>query len=224
MLLESNASVGPSSSHRGRFATLLATAKQGNADACGELLQWYTNYLTILATTQLDRKLRARVNPSDLVQETMLAAHRDFHAFRGDSQPELLAWLRKILINSLHRTVAHHIKAVKRDVRREVSIEQASSRLEESAFNLTHQLAVRGDSPSQQAQAREQAIVLSNHLATLSDAYREVIIYRILQGMSFEEVSERMGRSPAACRMLFLRGLAQLKTHLASHESLDQSE
>lgn len=195
-----------------QFQMLLDNARAGEAEACGELLQCYANYLTILATTQLDQKLRRRVSPSDLVQETMFAAHRDFGDFRGATQSELLGWLRKILINSLHHAVSKHVKAVKRDVRREVSIEQLTSRLEQSACNLASLLAGREQSPSHDMQSRERAIELSNKLACLNPQYREVIVYRIVQGLSFDEVAERMGRSAPATRMLFLRALDQFKS------------
>ena len=118
------------------FLDLLVQARGGDTESLGVILQWYVNYLTILATTQLDHRLRRRVNPSDLVQETLLAAHRDFADFRGNSQPELLGWLRRILINSLHRAFATHVKAGKRDIRREVSIDRITNQMEESACNL----------------------------------------------------------------------------------------
>ena len=72
---------------------LLEKARRGEREPLGQLLQLYRNYLTILATTQLDRRLRRRMSPSDLVQETMLAAHGDFAKFRGSSERELLAWM-----------------------------------------------------------------------------------------------------------------------------------
>ena len=70
---------------------MLDHVRYGDHASLGELLQLYRNYLSVLATTQLDRRLRRRLNPSDLVQETMLAAHRDFGKFRGGSEGELLA-------------------------------------------------------------------------------------------------------------------------------------
>ncbi|MCG8650125.1 MAG: sigma-70 family RNA polymerase sigma factor [Pirellulales bacterium] len=193
------------------FESLLVLARGGDRQALGELLQWYVNYLSILATTQLDRRLRRRINPSDLVQETMLAAHRDFGAFRGQSQPELLGWLRQILINTLHRNFARHIKAGKRDIRREVSIDQISSQLEESACNLASLLPAKSDSPSASLRAREDAVELANQLSKLRSQYREVIVYRVLQGLSFDEIAQRMGRSGGAVRMLWLRALEQFK-------------
>ena len=141
----------------------------------------------------------------------MLAAHRDFGAFRGQSQPELLGWLRQILINTLHRAFARHVKAGKRDVRREVSIDQISGKLEESACNLAALLPAGVDSPSAPMRAREDAVRLANELSKLRAQYRDVIVYRVLQGLSFDEIATRMDRSAGAVRMLWLRALEQFK-------------
>jgi RNA polymerase sigma-70 factor (ECF subfamily) len=194
------------------FMSLLHQAKAGQANAVGSLLQWYVKYLSLLASTQLDQRLRRRVSPSDIVQETLLAAHRDFGDFRGESQGELLAWLRQILIHSMHRTIARHIKAEKRDIRRDVSIDQVSNRLEESACTLARQLPAQGDSPSAAMQREEATIEFANRLSDLPDHYRDVIVLRVLQSLSFEEIAERMGRSSGAVRMLWLRALDSLKT------------
>lgn len=195
------------------FQNLLSRARAGETESLGCLLQWYANYLTILATTQLDQRLRRRVNPSDVVQEAMLAAHRDFAAFRGGSQPEFLGWLRQILIHTLHRTFKQHVKAGKRDIRREISLDEVSNRLEESACNLAALIPGHVDSPSAPMQAREQAVELADQLNRLRPQYRDVIVYRILQGLSFEEIAQRMERRSGAVRMLWLRALEAFKTH-----------
>src|SRR5687767_11082535 len=96
---------------------LLAAARHGSTESLGQLLQTYTSYLKLLAHTQLVANVRGRVSPSDVVQDTLLEAHRDFLAFRGGSQNEFLAWLRKILVNNLSRVVEQHLMADKRDVR-----------------------------------------------------------------------------------------------------------
>src|ERR1043166_6123686 len=102
---------------------LLTCARQGDEQQLGRLLTLYRNYLTILATTQLDARLRRRMSPSDLVQEAMLGAYRDFGKFRGNTERELLAWLRQILINCLHHAYEAHIQAGRRDIRREISLD-----------------------------------------------------------------------------------------------------
>ncbi|TWU19680.1 sigma-70 family RNA polymerase sigma factor [Allorhodopirellula heiligendammensis] len=198
------------SNHAG-FASLLAQARAGNRDALGELLQWYANYLTILASTQLDRRLRRRLNPSDIVQEAMMAAHQDFGDFRGTSQGELLCWLRTILIHTLHRSFKRNVTVEKRDIRREVSLDSVSNRLEESAGNLAAILPANSPSPSAPMQARERAVALADQLSELKPHYREVIVLRVLQGLSFDEIAQRMDRNCGAVRMLWLRALESFK-------------
>ncbi|WZU48011.1 sigma-70 family RNA polymerase sigma factor [Stieleria varia] len=191
---------------------MLSLARAGDRDALGRLLQWYGNYLTVLASTQLDRRLRRRLNPSDIVQEAMMAAHRDFGDFRGQSQGELLCWLRSILIHTLHRSFAKHIKVEKRDVRREISLDHVTNRLEESASNFAAILPAVGPSPSAPMQARERCVELANQLSQLKPSYREVITLRVLQGLSFEEIATRMDRNCGAVRMLWLRALEAFRT------------
>jgi RNA polymerase sigma-70 factor (ECF subfamily) len=190
---------------------LLSDARQGLTDQLGQLLQLYRNYLTLLATTQIDRKLRVRVSPSDLVQETMLAAHRDFDKFRGTTEREFLAWLRQVLINCLHHLIDAHVKAKRRDVRREISIEQIGAALDRSAVNFVNLLADPGPSPSAPVRRREAVVALADQLAKLRPQYRDVIVLRNLQGLSFEEVAQRMNRSAGAVRMLWLRAMEKFK-------------
>ena len=164
---------------------LLDRARQGHIEPLGQLLQLYRNYLTILASTQFDRRLGRRMNPSDLVQETMLAAHRDFGSFRGGTERELLAWLRQILIHCLHHAVEAHLTTKMRDVRREVCIEQASVTLDRSAVTFARTPADPGPSPSTVASHRERAVVLADRLAMLRPEYRDVIVFAQPAGTVF---------------------------------------
>ena len=190
---------------------LLQRARLGNTEALGQILQLYRNYLTILATTQLDRRLRRRVSPSDLVQDAMLAAHTDFAKFQGCSERELLAWLRQILINCLHHVIETHLRAKMRDMRREISVEQVGATLDRSACNFTNMLADHGPSPSAPMLQRERAVALADQLARLPPQYRDVIVLRNLQGLSFDEVADRMDRKPGTVRMLWLRAIEKFK-------------
>ena len=190
--------------------TLLKNARQGVSDDLGTLLQLYRNSLSILADTQIGQRLRVRVSPSDIVQETMLAAHRDFQKFRGCTEREFMAWLRQVLINTIHRTVDTHLKAKRRDVRREVSIE-VLGKMDQSAIDFLQAFADRGPSPSEPLREREAAVALADQLAKLRPQYREVIVLRNLQGLSFQEVAQRMDRSTNAVRMLWLRAIEKFK-------------
>ncbi len=191
-------------------ASLLMSAKDGEKEKLGQLLQLYINYLKILATTQLDNKLRNRVSPSDIVQETLLEAHRDFHQFRGQSEPELLSWLRRILIHNIGRVVERHILAEKRNVRREVSLDRVHQSMERSSIHM-RQIADDGCSPSSAAQQGEHTRMLADHLAELPEDYRQVIVLRNLEGLPFKDVAESMGRSAGAVRMLWLRAIDALR-------------
>lgn len=190
--------------------SLLHAARDGGTEKLGELLQLYVNYLKILATTQLDTKLRTRISPSDVVQDTLLEAHRDFHQFRGRSEPELQGWLRKILIHNIGRVVERHVLAEKRNVRREVSLDRVHRSMERSSIHL-RQIADSGDSPSDAAQQGEHTRMLADHLADLQEDYQQVIVLRNLEGLPFKDVAESMGRSCGAVRMLWLRAIDALR-------------
>ena len=203
------------------FAEQLDKAKLGDKGSIGTMLEWYCNYLTILASTQLDNRLRRRVSPSDLVQETLLAAHRDFRDFRGQSERELIGWLRQILVNNLAKFVEQHVLAARRDVRREVSIERLGRALEQSTIQLAALLPAGSRSPSAAAQQREEAVLLSDRLAMLAPDYREVLMLRNLQGLPFEAIAEQMERSVSATRMLWLRAIDKLKGLYAGDRSYE---
>ena len=197
---------------------LLASAQDGSGESLGRLLQLYTNYLRILVVTQLDGKLRQRLSPSDVVQETFFEAHRDFQQFRGKTTPEFLAWLRKILVNNLHTVIEKHVLAGKRDVRLEITAEKLGAELEKSTIRLDAILPDPGNSPSMHLQQRETQVLLANELAALPADYRDAIVMRHLEGLPFEEIGRRMDRSAGAVRMLWLRAIKLLRERLASNE------
>ncbi len=197
---------------------LLASALRGRSEDLGRLLELYRNYLHLLARTQIDLHLQGKIDPSDLVQETMLEAFRDFRQFRGGTEAELLGWLRRILVHNLARLVERHVGTQKRNVRREVSLHRRLADLERSSANVEAALVSQWSSPSAQAQRRETAAILADQLARLKPDHRDVIVLRNLEGLSFEEVARRMGRTAGAVRMLWLRALDRLKLLLEQED------
>jgi RNA polymerase sigma-70 factor (ECF subfamily) len=187
---------------------LLFLARAGSRSALGQLLEMYRNYLTLLARLQIDRRLRGKVDAADLVQETFLEAHRDFGQFRGMSEPELVGWLRQILVSNLANLVRRYLGTQGRDVRLERDLSVA---VDESSRVLDRALAAPGSTPSQQAARREQAVLLADCLDRLSADYREVLILRHLEGLGFPEVADRMGRTLDSVKKLWARALAQLR-------------
>lgn len=208
---------GASSAGAAAFS-LLDRARQGSRSSLGSLLQQYRNYLTVLAATQIEKRLQPRVSPSDVVQETMLRAHKNFAQFRGTTEPELLAWLRQILVNNLAKFVEQHMMAARRDVRREVSIERLGAALEQSTVQLAALVPDAEKSPSMAVEQREEAVVLADRLSQLSDDYREVLVLRNLQGLPFEHVAQKIDRSVGATRMLWLRAIEKLRTAYRKQE------
>jgi RNA polymerase sigma-70 factor, ECF subfamily len=202
---------------------MLARIQQGENDLLGQLMDSYRNYLNLLAEMQLDRKLRARVSPSDIVQETMLAAYRDFGQFRGRTEAEFLGWLRQILVNNLARAIQVHVLAGKRDVRQDVRLEQLNASMERSTVKLRDALAAPGESPSANYARREQAVLLADVMSELSVDHRQVLVLRNLQGLRFAEVAERMDRSIPACKMLWIRAIKKMRELYAAKEGGSRS-
>jgi RNA polymerase sigma-70 factor (ECF subfamily) len=156
------------------------------------------NYLALLARLQLDGRLQSKIDASDLIQETFLGAYRGFAPFRGTTEAELIAWLRQILASSLAMVVRHY-RTQRRDVRLECKL---ADQLESSSRALDEALVAASNSPSQQAARREQAVLLADALERLPENYREVLILRHLQGLTFPQVAQRMGRSLDSVAML----------------------
>jgi RNA polymerase sigma-70 factor, ECF subfamily len=174
-------------------------------------LERYRSWLGLLARLQVEPRFRAKFDASDIVQQTMLEAVRGWPQFRGGTEAELAAWLRQILTHVLLHEMRRFGAAQRRDVGREVSLEQA---LAESSRRLGDALAAPGSSPSEQAGRHELELRLADALARLPADYAEVIVLRNIEGLSHDEVAERMGRGVGAVRMLWVRALSRMKQEL----------
>jgi len=190
---------------------LLRLARGGDVRALGQLLEVYRGYLALLARLQIGRRLQGKVDAADLVQETYLAAHQAFGLFRGTTEAEIVSWLRQILAANLAALLRRYLGTQRRDVRleRELAVE-----LDRSSRVLDQGLLAPSSSPSQQAARREQAVLLADALGRLPETYREVIILRHLEGLSFAEVAGRMRRSVDSVKNLWARALGRLRSAL----------
>lgn len=177
-------------------------------------LDRYRQYLLALARMELQNRLRSKLDPSDLVQQTLLEAHRRRAQFRGETSGELAGWLRQILARQIVDALRAFSRA-RRDVKHERSLDAA---IEESSLRLGNWLSADQSSPSQQAQAHERAIQLADALATLPDAQREALTLQHWHGWSLAEIAAQMGRTPAAVAGLLKRGLSTLRTLLPEPE------
>jgi RNA polymerase sigma-70 factor (ECF subfamily) len=155
--------------------------------------------------------LQGKVDPSDVVQETFLEAHRQIANFRGNSEGELVAWLRRILAGQIALTLRRFLGTKGRDLKLE---RELAAQLDQSSEILDGGLVASNSTPSQHASRREQALLLADALDRLPEDYREVIILRHLEGLSFAEVSQRMERSEDSVQKLWVRALANLRRSL----------
>ncbi len=190
------------------FRRLIDQAHGGNASVLGKLLEGYRNYLTLLARLSLQKRLQGKLDESDLVQEAFLEAHRDFAQFRGTTEKELTSWLRRILAHNLANVVRHYCGTRGRDVRLERELEVE---LERSSQIADPGLVAVQSSPSREAAHREEMVLVADALSHLPEDYREVLILRHLEGLSFPEVAKRMGRTLSSVDKLWVRALARLR-------------
>ena len=190
---------------------LLELARTGEDSALGSLLELYRPYLTLLARLQIGRRLQGKVDPADMVQETFLESSRHFAQFRGTTEPELTAWLRQILATCLSHLVRRYYGTQARDIRLEQVLEDE---LDQSSRAIDRGLIARQGTPSQSVARREQAVILADALNCLPVDYREVIILRHLEGLTFPEVAQRMGRSQDSIEKLWVRALPRLRRAL----------
>lgn len=170
----------------------------------------FRGYLRLLAEIELSPRLRVKEDASDIVQQSLLEAHRDLPAYRGQTEAELVAWLKTILTRNL-LNAAQHYRTQKCDLRREQPL---AERLDQSSARVADFLASEHTSPSQRAANNEQIQQLTDGLALLLDGERDAIVLRHFQGWSLSEISAHLGRPPDAVAGLLKRGLKKLRSHL----------
>ena len=171
-----------------------------------EQFEKFRSYLLLLARLHLDRRWHAQIDPSDLVQQTLLDAHDRWNQL-GTANAELAGWLRKALANNLADAL-RHLRRDKRDVAREQSLDVA---LDASSASLAGWLASAQSTPSQQAVKNEDLLRLADALNRLPDLQREAIILHHLQGRPLRETARELERSDTATAGLLHRGLKKLR-------------
>jgi RNA polymerase sigma-70 factor (ECF subfamily) len=177
-------------------------------------LEGYRDYLLLLARARLGGRLRLKLDPSDVVQQTLLEAHRDRDQFRGG---DLAAWLRQVLARNI-ANAGRDLNRARRDPARERSLQAA---LDESSARLEAFLAADDSSPSLRARRNEQMLLLARALAALPDDQREAVALRHLHGLSLAQISDELGRTPAAVAGLLHRGLDRLRSLMPTSETPD---
>ena len=177
-------------------------------------LEAYREYLHLLARVHLGTRLRTKLDPSDVVQQTLLTAHKCREQFRGRTEAEHGAWLRQILTTTL-ADAARRYGAGRRDAGRDRSLEAA---LEESSSRLEAWLEADQSSPSQQVLRQERLLRLAQALAQLPSDQRSALELKHLQGLTVADIAQQMGRGKRAVVGLIFRGLKTLRQRLRERE------
>jgi RNA polymerase sigma-70 factor, ECF subfamily len=188
----------------------IEAARQGDREALGQALSSVRDYLLLVANKELDPGLQCKGNASDLVQETFLRAQRGMQAFRGRTPSEWRHWLRSILVRNLAQERRRFCSTAKRQVQLEVNIAD-ERRFEGSRDNET---------PSRNLAQRERETALYEGLQRLPDHYRQVVVWRYREQLTFEEIGRRCRISTEAARKLWTRALGRLRKEVGpAHDS-----
>jgi RNA polymerase sigma-70 factor (ECF subfamily) len=188
---------------------LLAAARAGSSAALGQVLEIYRPYLLELAARELDADLQAKAGASDLVQESLVEALRDFPKFRGTTCTELVAWIQQILHHNSASLVQRYRDTQKRDIRRELPFDD-----DRFYAVLCENLASDSTTPGSKALSREEGEQMLVALEQLPEEHRRVIELHHRERRSFHEIAELMGRSESAVRKLWLRALDRWQREL----------
>jgi len=194
--------VSPDSSETTR---LLDQVRDGDRDAFEKLFARHRLYLRQVVSLRLDPKLRARVDASDVVQETHLEAVRRLPDYLERRPMPFRLWLRKTAYERLLMIERHHVDAQRRAVGREVALPDRSS------LQLFGQLLAAGSTPSQQLSRAELARRVRQAVARLADIDKEILLMRNLEGLSNHEVAQVLEIAPAAASQRYGRALLRLR-------------
>jgi RNA polymerase sigma-70 factor (ECF subfamily) len=177
---------------------LLRQSAAGDAAARQQLLERYRRRLRRMVALRLDRRLAARLDPSDLVQEALAEADRQLSDYLRERPLPFYPWLRQIAWLRLVDAHRRHVRASKRSVLREEGVPLLP---DESALELADRLFARGSSPSARLRQKELRDRLRAALALLRERDREVLVLRYLEDLSVAEVAAVLGLAEGAVKM-----------------------
>lgn len=191
------------------FDDLLLRARAGDHKALGKLLNAYHDYLRACALRELRPEWRVRLAASDLVQETLLDAQRNFVNFQGTEFKDLQRWLFRIQQNNLLDFVRQQM-AQKRLPEQELPPE---------IFSIcVSNLASESSGPRTRAEHTERDFAIEVALAQLDASSRDIIIWRHRDDLSFSEIALRLGTTERAAQKRWARAIERLREDLGRHQ------
>jgi RNA polymerase sigma-70 factor (ECF subfamily) len=196
---------------------LLDQCKAGDAVAFEQLFARHRAELHEAVALRLDPRLRGRFDPSDVIQEAQLEAFRRLEDYLERRPMPFRLWLRKTAQQRLQLLKRDHLKTARRAVDRQVGLPHRSSVL------FAERVMASGETPSEQLSRRELAAKVQHGLARLTDADREILLMRVLEELSYEEIGCLLDISAAAARKRHGRALLRLHRILSDQGFEDRS-
>lgn len=193
----------------GQTETLLEASRDGSPGAFEQLFALHRDYIKSVIALRMDPRLRARLDASDLVQETQLEAMRRVEAFARERRVPVRLWLRQIAYEKLREARRRHLGTAGRRVTREVPLPDRSAR--------QLGLLAESSSPSERAARRELAVLVRRAVGHLSETDREILLMRSTERLDYEDIGYVLGIDPAAARQRHARALIRLGKLLAEH-------
>lgn len=193
--------------------SVLSAARQGSSRALGRLLENCRSYLLLQAATQLSERIRSKIAPSDVVQQTFLEVRQGFSRFDGSTPEDFLAWIRQILENNIIDEHRRFEQTKQRLVDREQGIPAGES------WNGHDILVDSAPTPHSEAVTREETELVDRAISQLPLDFQEVLRLRYRDELTFEQIGERIGRSAEATRKLWSRAIMRMRRHLPRSKS-----
>ncbi|HEV3235454.1 MAG TPA: sigma-70 family RNA polymerase sigma factor [Gemmataceae bacterium] len=188
---------------------LLQQIADGDASARGRLWQRHRSRLKQLITLRMDRRLAARVDPSDVVQDSLAEADQKLEGYLRNKPLPFYPWLRQLALERMVHLHRVHVRAQRRSIHREEPLDTGPS--DPSTPALARRLAVYGSSPSGRMRKQERRRKLEEALTRLSDRDREVLVLRHLEQLTIREAAAVLGLTEAAVKARQVRALRQLR-------------
>jgi RNA polymerase sigma-70 factor (ECF subfamily) len=192
---------------------LLASARAGDPDAVGRLLQRHRQSIRRMIDLRMDRKIQRRLDASDIVQDVLIEANRRLADYLQNPVMPFHLWLRQMAKDRIIDAHRRHRRAARRSVDREQAL-AAPGRLDQSTFDLAAELSDGELTPAAAATWRELQRRFQAAVETLDDGDREVVLMRHFEGLTNTETAQALGLSPPAAGMRYLRAMRRLRSLL----------
>ncbi len=186
---------------------LVALAQDGDESALNQLCKVYGARVLWIIRLRMDRELRSQLESMDVVQDVLMSALKDLGSFTYKTEGDFLRWLSRIAENRL-RGHLQRLHANKRDIRKEVRLNGYRATAEDSFVAALD--AVETKTPSAIMSKREELDKLAKAIDVLKPEYRQVIVMTKIEGLSYKEIGDGLGKSSEAVRKLVSRALEEL--------------